>query len=379
MNVLVVSEPGVDGVFRYVENLCRFLSAQGATVHLAYSDRRAGDNLMVLVRWIEAQGGRTLNLRTANRPALADLRASLALRRLVQQVKPQVIHSHSSKAGFLARSLALVGVRAVQFYHPHAYVGMRPAPGRFDAIYNGIESLLGRLAHTIIVSEGERDFALHRLQLPPRRVHLVHNGVDLRRFSPATPAEKKRLRLALGLPVDVPLLGFLGRSSAQKDPLTLYEAFSQAAPTCDASLFHLGHGEFDHELARFVADRGLASRVFRRDYLATPADFYRCVDGFILTSRYEGCSLAALEALASNLPVILSDVAGNRDLLTLPLSHGWGVAPGDIAGFAQAIESWHARLADRTAPNHRQIAQEHFDLREKCGEVLALYDTLLAA
>jgi glycosyltransferase involved in cell wall biosynthesis len=379
MNVLVVTEPGVDGVFRYVENLCRFLHSKGANVHLAYSDRRGSESLRALVGWIESLGGSTLNLKTSNRPALADIRASLALRRLVQAVKPEVIHSHSSKAGFLARSLALAGVRAVQCYHPHAYVGMRPVPGRFDAIYNGIEAMLGRIAHTIIVSEGERDFALRRLRLPSHRVHLVHNGVDLHRFTPAEPAEKQRLRLSLGLPLDVPLLGFIGRSSAQKDPLTLYRAFGRVANDHPMALFHVGHGELDWELEEFVKTASLSDRVFRRDYLGTPAEFYRCVDGFILTSRYEGCSLAALEALSANLPVILSDVAGNHDLLALPLSHAWRAAPGDVDGFEDALRDWQARVAEGIAPNHRQIARAHFDLTQQYGEVLALYDTLLAA
>jgi glycosyltransferase involved in cell wall biosynthesis len=379
MNVLVVSEPGVDGVFRYVDNLCHFLASTGATVHLAYSDRRGSEGLARLIRWVEARGGRTLNLQTANRPTMADLRASLALRRLVHAVKPDVIHSHSSKAGFLARSLTLVGVRAVQCYHPHAYVGMRPVPGRFDRIYNTIEALLGRIAHTIIVSEGERDFALQRLRLPPQRVHLVHNGVDLQRFTPVSAEEKARLRVALGLPVDAPVLGFLGRSSPQKDPITLYRAFGRVAAERPIRLFHIGHGELDEELAQLTGNSPWRDRVIRRDYLDTPADFYRAVDGFILTSRYEGCSLAALEALACNLPVILSDVAGNHDLLDLPLTHSWRAAPGDEAAFAAAIAGWSDRLEEGDTPNHRQIARAHFDLSQQYGKVLGLYDTLLAA
>lgn len=379
MNVLVVTEPGVDGVFRYVENLCRFLASTGATVHLAYSDRRGSDGLSRLVRWVESRGGSTLNLHTVNRPTLADVRASLALRRLVRTVKPDVIHSHSSKAGFLARSLALIGVRAVQCYHPHAYVGMRPVPGRFDRIYNAIEALLGRIAHTIIVSEGERDFALQRLRLPPQRVHLVHNGVDLHRFTPVDSTEKWRLRTALGLPPDMPVLGFLGRSSPQKDPLTLYRAFGRVAMDRRIALLHIGHGELDGELRRLTESAPWRDRVIRRDYLNTPADFYRAVDGFILTSRYEGCSLAALEALACNLPIILSDVAGNHDLLDLPLSHAWRATAGDDVQFAIAIDDWCNRLADGQPPNHREIAAEYFDLQQQYGKVLGLYDSLLAA
>src|SRR4051812_31496178 len=152
MKVLVVTEPGVDGVFRYVESLCYFLHSQGVAVHLAYSDRRGSERLPKLVAWVEAQGGQTFNLRTSNRPAFSDIGAFAGLCRLIQRVRPDVIHSHSSKAGFLARVLALCGLRTPQVYHPHAYVGMRPTPGRIDGLYNSIEALLGRFSCTVAVS-----------------------------------------------------------------------------------------------------------------------------------------------------------------------------------------------------------------------------------
>lgn len=373
MKALLVIEPGIDGVFRYVESLCHFLTAQGVDVHLAYSDRRGSGRLNELVAWVEAHGGRTLNLRVANRPEPADLRAFGALLRLVWEVRPDVIHSHSAKGGFLARALVFLGVRAVQVYHPHAYVGMRPVVGRFDAVYNAIEGVLGRVSHTIVVSRDEHAFAHRRLRIPARRLHLIPNGVDPRIFAPGSPDERRRQRAARGLPTDVPLLGFLGRTSPQKDPLTLYRAFARAAAKRPMALYHVGHGELDAEVNRFIAEAGIGDRVFREDYTAAPAEFYRLVDGFILTSRYEGLSLAALEALATDLPLILSDAPGNRDMLALPLSHGWGAAPADVEAFARAIEAWHESLESPAPRNHRRLARTYFDPATQFGQVLDRY------
>lgn len=374
MKALLVTEPGVDGVFRFVETLCHFLDSQGVNVSLAYSDRRGSDRLPKLVEWVESRGGKTVNLRTSNRPAPSDLRAFWALLRLAREVRPDVIHSHSSKGGFLARLLPFCGVRAPQFYHPHAYVGMRPRPGRIDPLYNFIEGVLGRVSHTIAVSSDERNFAQRRLRIPPSRVHLLHNGVDTEVFAPV-PAEKKRqLRVELGLPADRPILGFIGRASEQKDPVTLYRAFARAAAERpDILLFHVGKGELDGELERLTAELGIHDRVIRRTYMATPATFYRVVDGFILTSRYEGFSLAALEALAADLPMVLSEAPGITDLLARSLSHAWKAAPGDVDGFARGIAAWRDRLGDGTAPNHRVIAETQFDIVEKNAAVLDLY------
>ncbi|HWA08589.1 MAG TPA: glycosyltransferase family 4 protein [Opitutaceae bacterium] len=373
MKVLLVTEPGVDGVFRYVEALCHYLDGEGVGVNLAYSDRRGSDRLPKLVAWVEQRGGRTTNLRTGNHPAPADFRAFWSLLRLAREVRPDVVHSHSSKAGVLARLLPLGGIRAVQFYHPHAYVGMRPKRAALDPLYNLVEAVLGRTAHTISVSSDERAFACERLKIPPERVNLLHNGVDTEIFSPAGPEEKRRLRAELGLPPEGTVLGFMGRASAQKDPVTLYRAFARAAADRPVILFHIGRGELDPQLERLVAELGLGDRIIRRPYMSRPADFYRVVDGFILTSRYEGFSLAALEALSADLPLILSEAPGITDLLARSLSHAWKAAPGDVDGFARGITAWHDRLAAGTPPNHRLIARSQFDLREKNGAVLALY------
>jgi glycosyltransferase involved in cell wall biosynthesis len=357
--------------------LCHFLVDRGVRVHFAYSDRRGSEQLQTLAAWIEECGGRTLNLGVANRPELRDFTALRALRRLVEEVRPDVIHSHSAKAGFLARILSCLGCRAAQVYHPHAYVGMRAKPGRFDSIYNLIERALGRLSCTVVVSSGEEDFARKRLHVPEARVRLLPNGVDLDRFSPAGVAEKRSRRMRLGLPIDRPILGFMARSSAQKDPVTLYRAFAHAVAVRPMALFHVGHGELDEELERIIAEHHLGEHMHRCPYTSEPAEFYRIVDGFVLTSRYEGCSLAALEALAANLPLILSRAPGNEDLLALPLSHSWSAEPGDVGGFARAIEAWSETVeATGIAINHRAIAREQFDRRQTCEAVFSLYRDL---
>jgi glycosyltransferase involved in cell wall biosynthesis len=379
MKVLVVTEPGVDGVFRYVEVLCHYLIKRGIDVHLAYSDRRGSDRLPKLVAWVEDHGGLTVNLRTSNRPAFSDWSAFCSLLKLARTVKPDVIHSHSSKAGFLARTLRFFGIKAVQFYHPHAYVGMRPVPGRLDPFYNLIEGVLGRTAYTIASSTSENEFACQRLKIPPARVFLRPNGVNTDLFAPAPPEEKLRLREALGLPLNELILGFIGRSSAQKDPLTLYQAFANVAAEKPISLFHVGQGELDPELDLLVGRLGLGHRVFRRPYMSESSGFYRAVDGFILTSHYEGFSLAVLEAVSANLPMIMSEAPGNTDLLAQPLSHLWKARPGDVEGFSRGIASWYERLQTPSPINHRQIAMARFDHRQKLGEIVDLYYELSGA
>lgn len=379
MKVLVVSEPGVDGVFRYVESLCHFMIEHGVEVHFAYSDRRACDRLYMLIRSIEEHGGETINLRTINRPSLTDLSALLSLIKLARKLKPDVIHSHSSKAGVLARILPYFGIKGVQIYNPHAYVGLRPKAGKLDWFYNFIESRLGRNAWTIVASTDETKFAQRRLKIPPIRVDHLPNGVDTEVFTPVSHEDKRQLREKLGLPTNRPILGFMGRSSAQKDPLTLYRAFIKAAGKSPVALFHAGRGELDEELDSLVKRSGMSDRVYRVPYMSNPVDFYRAVDGFILTSRYEGFSIAALEALSTDLPLILSQSPGNMDLLAQPLSHAWSAPIGDVDGFVSGINEWLAELQAAKPINHRQIACSQYDQRDKFRTVLELYHNLVGS
>lgn len=381
MTVLIVSEPGQDGVFRFVEALVRFLVSRSVRVHLAYSHWRSCERLAALVGFVRQNGGVTLNLTTANQPAWSDLPALGKLRRLVRATRPDLIHSHSSKAGVLARALAALGVRIPQVYQPHAYAGMKPQAGSARLIYDGIESLMGRTGMTINVSSDEHDYALQRLHVPDRRTVCIPNGVDSADFSAVSAAEKNALRRQLGLPAGVRILGTLGRASAQKDPLTLYRAFAEAlAREPDLVLCHVGHGELDGELDGFIVEHGLEGRIIRLPYLSTPVDFYRAIDGFILTSTYEGLSLAILEAMACDLPLVLSDAPGNREFMSLPLSHLWTAPVGDVPAFAQAIAQWADGVSAGTVPsNHRALVLKRFDSRLSFMRIQSLYHHLVAA
>ena len=192
--ILLVVEPGVDGVFRHVEALVHFLLPLGFEVDLAYSDVRKSDRLAVLVEHVLAKGGRVLNLRVGNSPGPGDLRAFLALRGFVRERKPAVIHAHSSKAGGLARGLALLGVPAAYFYTPHAYYGMAGKGGVKPWFFNQVERFLGRFGTSINLSDGEVAFARETLGLGQERLRLIPNPVDTTVFRPVDSAARARLK-----------------------------------------------------------------------------------------------------------------------------------------------------------------------------------------
>lgn len=379
MRVLIISEPGESGVFTYVEALCHFLVEQGVEVHLGYSDRRGSDRLVSLVAFIEAHGGRTANMEVSNGVGPGDFRAFFRLWRLAAEVRPDVIHCHSSKAGALGRLLRLAGIPAITFYHPHAYYGMRPGHRASDRFYNAVEAVLGRCGKTIAVSSDEWRFAVDRLGIPPSHGRIISNGVDTERFRPADREEKLALRDQFGIPRGRVVLGAMSRMSAQKDPVTLYRAFAAACREGrDLHLLHVGSGELEGDVERIIAETGLGPRLTRLRYLSNPTGFYKAVDGFVLTSTYEGLSLASLEALAADLPLVLSRAPGNLDLVDLPLTHLWSAEPGNVPEFTAAFLQWYDACLEGRASNHRQVALERYDCRSTQAQVLGYYRQTLA-
>ncbi|WP_397380511.1 glycosyltransferase [Prosthecobacter sp.] len=375
MQILLVTEPGVDGVFRHVEALASFLMERGHRIHLAYSDVRGSDRLTQLVAKVSAAGGKTVNLAVSNAPGPGDVAALLKLRRLVTEARPDVIHAHSSKAGALARALVCLGVRQPVFYTPHAYYGLSGKGGMKSRVFNAIETVLGRIGTTINLSEGERAFARDSLKIPQARLRLIANPVDCVRFRPADAAKRKEIRAALGVPEDAILLGSVGRLAFQKDPPTLYRAFAKACQKRpELWLYHLGEGELSAECAALADQLGIRSRIVRQTYLSEPLSFYQALDGMILTSRYEGLSFAVLEALACDLPVILSQVPGNNDFTAMGLSHCWSAGKEDVDGFAEVIGQWAQDCGLGRASNHREIAESRFSQEACFGAIVREYE-----
>ena len=136
----------------------------------------------------------------------------------------------------------------------------------------------------------------------------IPNGVDTKRFRPTV--KKKELRKKFGISEDHTVLLSVGRLTPQKRPYLLMEVFSQLEKNhSDLILCVAGRGELYDEVKAFAEKHGLNNIIFlgRVDDSDLP-DLYACSDYYIMTSRYEGFPLTLLEAMASGLPCIVSDI-----------------------------------------------------------------------
>jgi glycosyltransferase involved in cell wall biosynthesis len=376
LTVLIVVEPGLDGVFRHVEGLIDHLLRNGTRVHLAYSSQRSGAAMRQLVERVQTEGGEVMDMRVTNIPQPRDCVAIVRLAAMILRVRPDIVHAHSSKAGALVRVIACLFRRAVTFYTPHAYYGMAKPPWLRVRFFNQVERLLGRIGCTITISQDEADFAVNTLHVPRERLVIIHNPVDTIRFVPATIEERRAARAQFGIPDDAIVLATIGRMCWQKDPETAYGA---VAPVCAENprllFLHLGWGKWKQYLFGLARRLGYGSQLRILDYVEDPRSFYHAIDGILVTSRYEaGWPLVVLEAMACNLPVVASTCPGMSDLGRAGLSHVWTFPPENSAAGTKSVRAWLAsNMGSRAECNHRRFAMENLSPEHCYGATFELY------
>ncbi len=377
--ILQVFEPGVDGVFRHVEGLVEFLlNQEDWRVGIAYSSVRSSDGLLQLVDRVQAAGGPTLDLKIGNAPGLYDFQALHRLRSLMKSFRPDVVHAHSSKAGGLAR-LPFVLPKTPTFYTPHAYFGMGPRKGFKSHVFNVIERILAPHAITLHVSQEEADFAKDTLRLPNRFETPITNGVDVARFRPPKNLdEKHQAKQTFGIPSDAWVIGSIGRLSFQKDPESLTQAFAifrKRFPDRPLRLLHACSGSPNEFTAiqSLASTLGIASDVVYPGYRKEPQAFFHAMDAFCLTSRYEGMPLTAIEAIASGLPLVLTDAPGLHCFGTpqFQLNQIYYGEKENAISIANAMAEClqHTEFEN----NHRLMAVKHFSNEQCHARIMAFY------
>ncbi len=371
MRVLWVVEATGGGTARHVVDLASALSESGLELHLVYSPLRS-DALWRQGRLrLEAAGVSLYPLPMRPGPHPADLPALYRLRGLLRRLGPfALVHGHSSKGGALARLLAALGGPPA-VYTPHALATLRPGPSRPLLVL--AERALCRYTAVLVAVSPEEAAEARRLGCPPSRVRLIPNGLDLERFKPVPPREARR---RLGLPAGLPVVGFLGRLSPQKDPHLLLRAFRRLVEVVpDALLALAGEGPLLPSLEGEVRRRGLASRVRFLGRVAAEVAL-PAFDALALTSRYEGFPYVLLEALAAGVPVVATRVGG----AALALGEaGALVAPGDAETLARELARLLADPSLRRARARAAKARaRRFSLSRMLAATQALYRRVAA-
>ncbi|MGV1017853.1 MAG: glycosyltransferase family 4 protein [Fluviibacter phosphoraccumulans] len=269
-----------------------------------------------------------------------DLRAYFALREFFRSEKPDIVHTHSSKTGVLGR-LAAHFARVPFIVHTvHGFSFPSESRKLVRLFYKFLERICGRLTDVLIVlNENDAAIASDVLGVSDNRIMLLPNGVDIDTYVPAIPAVRESVRLScFGINSSGHLvIAMIGRLWEQKNPQCFVRAALQVIDKrSDVSFFMIGDGEFRGELEATIQASSDPNRIRIMGWRSDVPMLLKGVDLMVLPSRWEGMPLAILEAMASGVPVIASDIPGNHHLVTTDRD-GLLFAPDDSEALADAL------------------------------------------
>lgn len=324
-------------IVHVVENLDRG-GLERTVVDLIASQRDAGHECRViclfklglLARELLASGVR---VDACGKRAGLDLRALRRARALIRQSPDAVIHTHNAMAHYYA-VLASLGLPVKCRINTRHGMGGRTRSGRQEWLYR--QSLRGTDYAVAVCEAARQRFAADGMR--PRRALLsVPNGIRLERFRPAGDVARQSLVAELGLPTGSRIIGTVGRLQPVKDHALLLRAFAKVrVQVPEAALVIVGDGPLRAALEAQAEQAGLSDAV---RFMGDRHDVPRLLTGmevFALTSTSEGYSVALLEACASSLPIVATDVGGNREIVRHGVN-GRLVPSGDTAAIATAL------------------------------------------
>jgi glycosyltransferase involved in cell wall biosynthesis len=272
---------------------------------------------------------------------LNPLKDPVSVARLVAQfrrLRPDIVHTHSSKAGIVGRIAARLAHVPHVVHTVHGW-GFHPRQRWAErALYQTLERACAPLADAlVVVAEPNRAQGLALGIGRPEQYHLIRSGIEIAPYA-AAPDERERMRAALGIAPHEFVFGNVGRLSEQKSPLDLVAAFvAVATRRPEARLVLVGDGPLKGDVERMIREAGLGARVhlagLRRD---VPA-FLGAFDAFVLSSRWEGLPRVMPQAMAAGLPLIATATDGTPEAVREGET-GWLVAPADPAALADRME-----------------------------------------
>lgn len=309
---------------------------------------------------------------------LFDIFAFIKLFKLIKENRFSLVHTHSSKSGFIGRLAARAAgakcvVHTVQGFAFHDY------SSKLATLIIGLmERMAGLVTDRIIfVNQYDRKIALKMKLAAAEKTVTIPNGIDLSQFSPdgtmPVPSD------LVGIEKSGGIVGMVARLWEQKSP----QDFIRSIPfvvnvILDAKFLVIGDGHLKAELERLSRQLKVSDNVFFLGWRQDVKALLKMLDVFVLTSLWEGLSVSILEAMASGKPVVATNIKGNNELV-VDGETGYLVPPKRPEQVGERVLNllMNRTLAQKMGLKGYQRVKENFSIQNTVGKINQLYDTLL--
>lgn len=309
-----------------------------------------------------------------------DIRALLALIKLLQRLNPMIVHTHSSKAGIIGRLAAWAAGVPVVIHSIHGFGFTRYQHPLHRRLLIGAERSAAKVTTKFFaVSRANRAEGIAEGLFSPDQCLVIRSGIDIHAIQ-NTAVDTDAKKRELGFNPAQPLIGMVASMKPQKAPLDLIRAAAlvqRAHP--NVGVVVVGDGEL-RPAVEAEADRlGVSARMKLLGWRRDVWEILRCLDVFVLTSLWEGLPRVYLEALTAGVPVVGTRVDGADEVIRNG-ENGYLVDPGDVAGIAARVQ-WLLDDRDARAAMGRRAAASlsmEFDIYEMVRRQEQEYDRLIA-
>jgi glycosyltransferase involved in cell wall biosynthesis len=378
----VIARLNMGGPALHVAYLTHGLHERGYdTTLVAGSLARGEDSMEFVAQELGIHATHLPELRRDISP-LRDVQATLRLAQLIRRLRPDILHTHTAKAGAVGRMAAMLAGDArppivVHTFHGHVlrgYFGPRLSYG-----FRLLERWLAQRTDALVAVSPEVRDELVRLGIAPaEKFTVVRVGIQLDdRIADVDGREETRRQL--GIADGSFTVGWIGRMTGVKRTSDVLLAFKRLRERgVDAYLCMIGDGPEREVLERRAHELGIMKRTLFLGYQEQVAPYYAALDAMILPSGNEGTPVSAIEALAAARPVVATRVGGLPDVVREG-EDGFLVEPGDVDELAERLErlATDGELRRRMGEAGRARVLPRYSVQRLIDDVDTLYRSLL--
>lgn len=366
IRVLHVAE-AAGGVERYLETLFKYSKDQVENI-LVCSQNYDYKKFKTLA-------DRVIVLRMAHdiEPS-SDIKVERTLRRIIKQLKPDIVYAHSSKAGAFAR-IADLGLNNKVIYNPHGWAFNMQQSAKKQEMYKWVEKISAHFCDKIVcISDAEKESALREKICKPSKLQVIYNGIDLEEIEKTTPMS----RAQLGIPEDAFVVGMVGRLSKQKAPDTFVKSAKLIKEKIPNAFFLMvGDGELRDQVESLINQYDLGSSFLITGWVDNPTAYMKIMDVGMLLSRWEGFGLVLPEYMACGVPIIATNVDAIPNIVKDGVN-GMLINKDSFVGAQKVCTRLNSdtELKDRIIVSAKSMVKNKFGAKRVAKESIELYKNL---
>lgn len=297
-----------------------------------------------------------------------DMKAILKVRKILKQIKPDIVYLHSSKAGAIGRIALAFNFKTKILYNAHGWYFNAQISDKKKKIFAVIEKILAIKTDRIInISKSEYESALKYKIAPEKKMCIIENGIDFTKFK-NNDKYREETRKKYHIEKNDIVIGVVGRLTEQKDPMTMIKAFELVhKENKNTKLMYVGSGELEKNVKQYAKEKNILDKIIITGWVDNVEQYIPAFDIAVLPSKWEGFGLVLIEYMACDKPIIATNVGGIKDIIQNE-ENGLLI---EIENEKQLQEAIRKYISDKVVMKYNIMANKDYKEKYEIGKLIS--------